>query len=177
MTQIPQDILNTIYRFNSHPCADLITGVKQDIDYDVADEDFITELISEDKLEMCLAHKYHYRHDEYLKECRARARSEQNYLWDTYGDDSDDSVVNLHVRGNVANSEYTDSDSDNDTPIVAVSRRDPSIRVEVNRIPRTNSSDSDSEDGASLYPSDEVFYQFQSRDVIHPRYAQDRWTS
>jgi len=38
-------------------------------------------------------------------------------------------------------------------------------------------SDSDSSSGAGLYPSDEVFYQFHSRDTVHTRDAPDRWTS
>ena len=79
--------------------------------------------------------------------------------------DSDRSDEEVEIANYVAS-------SDSDTPIIAVSQRDPSIRVEVQRLPVAN--DSDSEGGASLYPSDEVFYQFHSRDVFHPRYAQDR---
>ena len=109
-----------------------------------------------------------------------------------FSSDSEDSESEDDVRGfshpigpNMADGSETSSGSgdssdeevevDSDTPIIAVSRRDPSIRVEVQRLPVAN--DSDSEGGASLYPSDEVFYQFHSRDVIHPRHAQDRWTS
>ena len=89
-----------------------------------------------------------------------------------HNDDSDSDCESSDEEVEVAN--YVASSSDSDTPIIAVSQRDPSIRVEVQRLPVAN--DSDSEGGASLYPSDEVFYQFHSRDVIHPRYAQDRWT-
>ena len=58
-----------------------------------------------------------------------------------HNDDSDSDSSDEEVE--VAN--YVASSSDSDTPIIAVSRRDPSIRVDVHRIRRVSDSDSDSE--------------------------------
>ena len=67
----------------------------------------------------------------------------------TYADDSDadSEFSNLHVRDNATRDYFLNSDddtsSDSDTPIIAVSQRDPSMRVVVCRLPRVNDSDSE----------------------------------
>ena len=55
-----------------------------------------------------------------------------------YNDDSESSDEEVEVANYVASS------SESDTPIIAVSRRDPSIRVEVQRL---------YDDSSSLYPT------------------------
>ena len=90
------------------------------------------------------------------------------------GTDVSDGSETSSDRGSCSGDDSVSS-SDSDTPIIATSRRDPSIQVSVHRLPRT--SNIEFEDAGSLYPSDEVFYQYHSRDTVHPRDAQDRWTS
>ena len=141
MNKLPQELLNIIYRFNSHPVADIMKDLQQHAKefYDYGEVDFV-ESLNLHILKPRAEYPYHHEHDKYKAfikpdDARAYALYPRSYR------------EVLRSRAYVAaNPEYTDSDSDtdsdsesssssdSDTPITAVSRRDPSIRVEVRRL-------------------------------------------
>ena len=96
MESLPNDIKIKIIGFiprRVHPCADIIRTLKINIGYDINEEDFIGELNNVDLIEIRHEYFYHIKHNEFMHEIRSRARSHQNYIWDTYGDDTEDVYV------------------------------------------------------------------------------------
>ena len=153
MTQLPQDILNKIYRFNSHPCADIL---KAHIDYCNAwgKNDWKKDVLVCYKRTHVLS-KASIKYDKVMKQLDSRigyARFVDRRVFNNrvqifcdgqpmynYGrfdyktclrlikhhnddSDSDSSDEEVEVANYVAS-----SSSDSDTPIIAVSRRDPKI--------------------------------------------------
>ena len=164
------EIVSKIQLYLSHPCADMIKKLQDDkyvrsfswdrtYDYYT----FIECLLKSGNLRCKHGFVRYMRNCRYLDRQRFdsgdadidRANAEH------FASDSEDSERKDDVRGfshpigpNMADGSETSSDepdsdddsvssSDSDTPIIAVSRRDPSIRVEVHRIRRVTDSDNE----------------------------------
>ena len=168
MNNLPQDICNKIQLYLSHPCAEMLKAhlehcdswgkndwkkdilvcykrshvlskasikydkVMKQLDSRIGYARFVDRRVFDNRVQIFCDGQpmYHYGMFEY-KTC---LRVIKNHNDDSDSDSSDEEVE-------VAN--YVASSSDSDTPIIAVSRRDPSIRVEVHRIPRFNDSERD----------------------------------
>ena len=170
MNKLPQDIINKIQLYLSHPCADML---KAHIEYcdargKVTWQWAILTCSKKTHVQTKLIAKY----DKVMKQLDSRigyARFADRRVFNNRGiqifcdgqpmynygrfdyrtclrviknhnDDSDSDSSDEEVE--VANY-VASSSSDSDTPIIAVSRRDPSIRVQVQRLPVANDSDSE----------------------------------
>jgi len=159
MTQLLPEIWNKIWLFNSHPVADLIRNLLTQVEFDKEhpynetyywDPKYLMNVLAgEGHIEICCDYPHHLRHNHRFmrtKSYSAKKFNRELRIPSSHDIDVDNDGMAIYEIMDVdrANAQYypmfddrdseSSSSSDSDTPIIAVSRRDPSIRVEVSRL-------------------------------------------